>query len=111
MGKKGDKMTSNTSIYAEDILERLISIDNITSKKMFGGYGIFYSGLMFGMISPKTQCLLKVDESNIEDYTSLGSEKHSRMPYYTVPDEVLENKDLLIEYALKSIAVAEAKKK
>lgn len=111
MGKKGDRLTSNTSVFAEEILEKLISIDNITSKKMFGGYGVFYNGNMFGIISAKTECFFKVDESNLEDYTSLGSEKHSRMPYYNVPDEILENKDQLIEFALKSIAVTEAKKK
>jgi DNA transformation protein len=103
MGKKGDKLTSAATDVAQKLVEDLESIGEICSKKMFGGHGIFHEGKMFGMVDSKGQVFFKVDESNKPDFVAAGSVKHSRMPYYSIPDIVNENKTKLVQWAINSI--------
>ena len=49
---------------------------------------------------------MKVDDSNKSTFEQKGSSKHSRMPYYSIPSDVLDNQDLLIEWAGQSIEIA-----
>ena len=106
MENKGDKSTSISKEAAEKLLEQLSKITGVTSKKMFGGHGIFCDKKMFGMITAKGQAYLKVDDSNKSIFEQKGSSKHSRMPYYSIPSDVLDNQDLLIEWAGQSIEIA-----
>ena len=106
MGVKGDKLTNDSVITAELLLEKLQTISGITSKKMFGGHGIFHNGKMFGIIDSKGNAFLKADESNKDVFDKAGSTKHGRMPYYTIPQEVFNDIDQLTEWAQKSIAIA-----
>ena len=106
MGKKGDKLTKDSNIRMEILLDELMSIEGITSKRMFGGNGIFHEGKMFGMVNSKAECLFKVNDSNRKDYEDKGGVKHVKMPYYSIPEEVLENRDLLVKWALKSIEIS-----
>lgn len=103
MGKKGDKSTSLGQQMAEQYLEQLSSIEGVSSKKMFGGHGIFHESKMFGIISAKGKLFFKVNEKTQIDYENAGSEKHSRMPYFSVPEEVIAGDGSLVEWALQSI--------
>ena len=105
MGTKGDKMTQNATLSGEFIVNKLRSIAGISSKKMFGGVGIFHEGKMFGIIDSKGKSFMKVNESNIKDFEELGSLKHGKMPYYAIPDEILKDDKKLISWAKKSINV------
>jgi len=53
MGVKGDKTSQDSVLAAELLVEKLISIGSITSKKMFGGHGIFHEGKMFAIVDSK----------------------------------------------------------
>jgi DNA transformation protein len=106
MGEKGAKLTTDSSQAAEDIQKRLAGLGSIRTKKMFGGYGVFEGDKMFALIDSSGQVFFKVDESNQARYKEAGSEKHSRMPYYHVPDDVFENDDLLEEWAGLSIGIS-----
>ncbi len=57
MGTKGNMLTQDSVLMAELIKERLVSIDAISLKKMFGGHGVFDKGKMFGMIYSKRPAL------------------------------------------------------
>lgn len=105
MGNKGDKMTPDATLNAEEVIGKLEVIDGVSSKKMFGGYGIFHNQKMFGMITAKGGAYLKADKSNIDDYEAHNCEKHSRMPYYEIPKVILEDVDRLVVWANKSIAI------
>jgi hypothetical protein len=54
-----------------------------------------------------------VNEDNIEQYEEVGSTKFNPMPYYEVPEEVMEDEEKFIEWAEISINVGHktAKKK
>ncbi len=96
------------------ILDQLSLLESVTAKRMFGGVGFFQEGKMFGMLNSKGNFLLKVDDSNREDYLERGMapfshdrNKKGSMPYYEVPLDVIENKKQLTGWARKSVNIAE----
>ena len=106
MGEKGSKLTETASKTAETIVSKLSAISNISSRRMFGGYGIFHDGKMFGLINSKGELFFKVDDTNRSEYLQLGSHQHLKMPYYSVPDKEFEDNSRLTELAKLSIAIA-----
>ncbi len=53
MGIKGDKQTNDSQLETNKLLEKLHEINGIPNKRMFGGYGTFHNGKMFGMVDSK----------------------------------------------------------
>ena len=106
MGIKGDKLTQGSVISAEILAEKLGSIDGVSTKKMFGGHGVFHKGKMFGIINSKGQSFLKIDESSKADFEKRGSHQHSKMPYFSIPEEIMNNQEMLIVWAKKSIEIS-----
>ncbi|MFT7592178.1 MAG: DNA transformation protein [bacterium] len=95
MGVKGDKHISDAAETAALIEGRLNPIGDVTTKKMFGGYGIFHEAKMFGLISPKGAVFIKFDDSTLPTLQSLGGERHSKMPYFLVPNNHLESAEFV----------------
>jgi DNA transformation protein len=86
-------------------MDLLAPVGGITSKSMFGGYGIFHEGDMFALISGAS-LFFKVSDSNRSEYEQAGSKQYRPMPYYQVPSEVLEDTGRLPDWARTSISVA-----
>lgn len=105
MGVKGNKMSRDTVLAAELLAEKLQSIDGIATKKMFGGHGVFHNGKMFGIVDSKGNYFFKVNDTNVSDYENLGAMKHSRMPYFAIPEDIFNDHDQLLVWAKKSIEV------
>ena len=106
MGVKGDKATADGTLAAELIVQKLSAIGGITSKKMFGGNGLFHEGKMFGIVDAKGGYFLKANESILSHFVNKGAEKHGKMPYYSIPAEIFENSDQLLAWAKKSIEIS-----
>lgn len=105
MGVKGDKGSNEGTLTAELLMEKLVVIPEISHKKMFGGYGIFCEGKMFGLVNSKGQAYFKANDSNKVQFENCDSHQHSKMPYFSVPDEILMDQDKLVEWAKSSIAI------
>ncbi len=103
MGNKGDKNASRSNEQAAFLVATLSPLGEITSTRMFGGNGIFFAGKMFAMVNAKGDCFLKADPSLLAEFATMGSVKHSRMPYGSVPEQILFEEESLIEWARKSI--------
>lgn len=103
MGKKGDKQTKTGSEKAKLLVERLQPIGGISSKKMFGGHGIFFQGKMFGIVDSRGGYYLKMSDGNRGDFEAYGAVQHGRMPYFSIPDAILEDSELLLNWAQKAI--------
>jgi DNA transformation protein and related proteins len=95
------------------VLEQLALLRGVSSRRMFGGVGLYCDGLFFGLIDDDV-LYLKVDDSNRSDYTSRGMDAFRpfkdkplySMTYFQVPADVLEDAEMLAQWARKSCAVA-----
>ena len=104
MGVKGDKMTKESASSAEWLVEKLSPIEGITVKKMFGGHGLFHESTMFGIVDSKGQCFVKVNEALKSTLVKAGASQHSKMPYYSIPESILEDQKELVDLVNKIIA-------
>ena len=98
---------------ANHIIDLLSPWGTVTARRMFGGYGIYHRGLMFGLISDGT-FYLKVDDSNRSDYQATNSEpftyetktKRVSLSHWQAPAEIMEDEEELCEWAKKAYAAA-----
>ena len=93
------------------IENQLSEFGEFQTRKMFGGVGFFKQKVMFGKIGGDT-FRLKVDESNKKQYEEKGmkpfySEKKKKgMPYWEVPEDVIEDKEELAKWVHQSFEIA-----
>ena len=76
--------------YLDYVMELFAAFDGVSSRAMFGGYGIFHTDRMFALIAG-SRLYFKVDDSNRESFENAGSPQFKPMPYYEVPADVLED--------------------
>jgi DNA transformation protein and related proteins len=101
------------SEYLQYVLEQLSGLPRVTSRRMFGGIGLYCDGLFFGLIDNDT-LFFKVDDSNRPDYVARGmaafrpfpDRPDQSMSYFEVPADALEDRDELTTWARKSVAAA-----
>jgi DNA transformation protein len=111
MGEKGTKLTQKANEMCRNYVESLASTGDISSRKMFGGYGIFESGVMFALVNSEGELYMKANKSNMTRFEKAGSKKHGKMLYYSVPGKVVNDRTLLCEWAKDSIEIAHSSKK
>ena len=94
------------------LLEQLGQIRPVTTRPMFGGLTFFSEGRAFALVAEET-LYFKVDDNNRPDFVAAGmgpflpfGDPEKPMQYYQLPEEVLEDTDLLAEWMTKAIAVA-----
>lgn len=103
--------------FAAYVVDQLSRAGSITSRKMFGGVGIYIDGVFCAIVGSSNRFYLRVGDSNVDDYQREGMEKFSGrkgssgMPYYEVPEHVLEDEGVLREWALKAREAAVAAKR
>lgn len=97
------------------ILDQVSAWGGVTSRRMFGGAGLYRGGKMFGLIADDV-AYLKVDRANKDKFIEAGAspfkpfpDKPITMPYYEIPVEILENSEELIKWAQESLAIQEKK--
>lgn len=104
--------------FLDFILESLGSMEGISWGSMFGGFVIRHYDLPFGLIFDD-ELYLKVNEGNLIDYQTFGSEPFSyskqgkiiNISNWRVPAEVLEDADTFVIWAKKAIQAAQDKKR
>ena len=95
------------------VIEQLAMLARVSSRRMFGGAGLYADGLFFGLIADDT-LYLKVDDSNRTDYVTRGCKPFCPFPdksdfsmnYYDVPAELLDDAEELCRWGRKSLSVA-----
>lgn len=88
----------------------------VSSRAMFGGWGIYKHGKIFAIIVDG-ELYFKVGDSNKNDFEERGSHpfvyesngKQVMMSYWLLPEEVMENHDELSEWIGKSLATHKEK--
>ncbi len=89
------------------VVELLAPLGDVSSRSMFGGYGIFHESDMFALISGST-LYFKVDDTNRAAYEAAGSNCFQTTRYFSIPAEVLEGGEQLHDWARAAIAVGHA---
>lgn len=98
------------------MLELLAPLGGLSSRKMFGGVGLYANGLFFALIDDDV-LYLKGDESLKDQFQAAGSiafdpfGEGKPMAYWTAPVDAMDDGELLVEWARKSLDVAARKKK
>lgn len=108
MGEKGSKRTTEATHAAAALAEVLSELGEVAEKGMFGGYGVFMDGLMFALVDSSGRQFFRVDDTTRPAYEAAGSDKHGRMPYMTIPEDVLADDGRLLEWGRSAHAVAVA---
>ena len=103
-----------SSDYLDFVLEQLAPVGPLTSRRMFGGVGLYAQGLFFALVDDDT-LYLKGDAALGADFeaagsTQLASLRTGPMGYWTAPAEALDDPELMVDWARRSIAVAAARK-
>ena len=99
--------------YLEYILEQLGDLGGVTSRRMFGGVGLYRGELFFGLIDDDT-LFFKTDASNRAEYETRhmprfmppANRPMGPMGYHQVPADIIEDAEALVTWARKSVAVA-----
>jgi len=99
--------------YLAYVLEQLAGLGKISSRRMFGGVGLYSSQLFFGLIDDDT-VFFKTDASNAAEYQARRMPRFmppanrplGPMGYHQVPVDIIEDGESLVAWARKSVAVA-----
>ncbi|WP_439524397.1 TfoX/Sxy family protein [Marivita sp.] len=96
------------------------AVPGITTRKMFGGLGVYSDGTIFSIIGPEETLLLKARGELADDLAAEGCEqwayagksgKPAHMPYWTLPDSALDDPDEAAEWARRSLAQGDGPKR
>lgn len=108
----------NDKAFHEYVMADVLGhIDGVTSRAMFGGWGIYKDGTIFGLIADG-ELYFKVNDENRQYFEDAGSHafhysskdrKAVTMSYWTLPEEVMENRDDLEEWVRRSVAAGRKK--
>jgi len=116
MATRNRKSSSRLSADAQDLLERLACVGDVTSRRMFGGTG-FYLDEVFFALEMEGRLYFRVDEETRPEYVALGSEPFhpfrdkASFTYFEVPERVLARRHTLRTWAERAVATARAKRK
>lgn len=99
--------------FREFVLEQLRPSGRVTSRPMFGGVGLYLDGLFFALIDDDT-LYFKTDDSNRARLEQADSKPFCPFPdrpdqpmaYWQVPAEILEDAEVLAQWAREAMAVA-----
>lgn len=105
---------ASSSGFADFVCEQLEGLGRVQAKRMFGGFGLYLGGPMFGLIA-SDELYLKADDSNRESLIAMGGRifkprenKPAVMPYVSVSVDILDDAERLCELARQSLAVAKS---
>jgi len=99
--------------YLAYVLEQLSGIGRLSSRRMFGGAGIYCGESFFALVFGD-QLYFKVDDTNRAEFEERGMERFRpyankpklSMTYYAVPVEVLEDSEQLREWGRRAVRAA-----
>ena len=100
---------ANSNEFIDFLHEVFEDLGPIQAKRMFGGYGIYHDGLMFGLVVAN-QLYLKVDDENRHYFEAqkLGpfvfamKGKPVQLSYHLAPEAIMDERELAAMWARRS---------
>lgn len=101
--------------YRDFVLDQLRSLEGLRCRPMFGGYGLYLGEAFFGILYDG-RLYFKTDESTREEYRDRGMGPFAPggdqvlKSYYEVPEDVVEDDEELVTWAIEAAARKEKQK-
>ncbi len=100
--------------YLDTLKDLLVPFGTVQIKRMFGGAGVFYEGLMFGLVIDDVLYFKADDENrptfdaeNLLPFTYEGkSGKPMQMGYFQAPERVMDDEEEMLEWAKSGFQAA-----
>ncbi|WP_439616865.1 TfoX/Sxy family protein [Shinella sp.] len=98
----------------DGIEEMFQTLGPVTIKRMFGGKGIYHEGRILAL-EVQGEILLKADDESAPDFSAAGSRqwyydgksgKPVKMPYWSIPDEALDDPDVMAIWVRRAYEAA-----
>ena len=99
--------------FNDRILDRLATLGEVTSRFMFGGRGLYWRGVIFGLLF-RDRLYLKVDARSRPDFEAVGmgpfrpNDRQTLKSYYEVSPEVLADPEALLSWAREAIRAGQS---
>jgi DNA transformation protein len=95
--------------FLDFLLDQLAGLGDVSARRMFGGVGLYAGDVFFGLVA-QDALYLKADDKNRGRHEAEGmgpfkpyADRPETMQYYGVPVHVLEDADVLVEWAREAI--------
>jgi DNA transformation protein len=101
--------SSKDQDFLEFVLDQLSSVTSITSRRMFGGIGLYQSTTFFAIIDDG-RLYFVTDDATRSEYVDRGMAPFQYAPgkfihtYYEVPVDVLEDDGALCDWARAAVS-------
>ncbi len=94
------------SDFADFVVEQMSALGGVEARRMFGGWGIFRAGLMFGLIVGDT-LYFKTDAANrgrfeargLVPFTYAARGRTMSLGYHAAPPEVFDDAQAMTQWA------------
>lgn len=104
--------------FVDNLEEVFALFGSIHARRMFGGYGVFHDGLMFGLVADDV-LYLKADGESSVAFEKRGSgqfeyeknAKKMKMSYYLAPEEIFDDPEEARVWANRAFDAALRSKK
>lgn len=101
------------SEFVDSLHEVFADFGPVDSRRMFGGYGLYHSGLMFGLVADDV-LYLKADQQSQHYFEEKGlspflyekSGKQVKMSYYLAPEEIYDDPAIARDWAVLAFEAA-----
>jgi DNA transformation protein and related proteins len=101
----------------KDSMQLFEKLSPVTSRSMFGGFGLFIEGTMFALVV-KDKLHLRADDTTLKQFTSNGYKPYVYSKrgfpvitkYYALPDECWENPQDILAMGKKALENAKVEK-
>ena len=86
-----------------------VGLGPVTIKRMFGGKGIYFNGLIIAL-EVDDEILLKADPISAPEFAAAGCRqwvytgrnKPVEMPYWSIPEDAFDDPDIMTEWAKRA---------
>lgn len=100
--------------FAEHVVDLLRGLGPVHARPMFGGHGLFLSGLMFGLLAD-ARMFIKVDAESLPAFEAEGCRpfvfeargRQVALTYREAPSEALDQPDAAVRWARLGVAAAQ----
>jgi len=102
-----------SNAFIDYVLELFGPFGTVSSRRMFGGHGIYLDGLMFAIVTGDV-LYLKADKMNMGEFEQAGCDKFAYMRkgrrtalnFYQAPSDAMEAPEFMLPWARSAYAAA-----